>query len=188
MKTLIVGLGNPALGDDGVGWKVVKEVCKSLPSPRLRHPSPARTERSENEVEAGRGDGGEGDLQVNCLTLGGMGLMEHLIGYDRAILVDAFATDAPVGSISVLKLGQLPNYSAYHITSAHDTSLQEAIEMGREMGAHLPGDVMVVGIATERIHEFSEELSPSVEQVIPCVVKIVLDLINEFSTEESSLT
>jgi len=160
MKTLIVGLGNPALGDDGVGWKVVKDVCKSLPE--------------------------DLHVQVNCLTLGGMGLMEHLIGYDRAILVDAFATDAPVGSISVLKLSQLPNYSAYHITSAHDTSLQDAIERGREMGAHLPSDVMVVGITTERIHEFSEELSPSVEQVIPCVVKIVIDLLKEFLPEQHS--
>jgi len=160
MKTLIVGLGNPALGDDGVGWKIVKDVCKSLPE--------------------------DLHVQVNCLTLGGMSLMEHLIGYDRAILVDAFATDAPVGSISVLKLSQLPNYSAYHITSAHDTSLQDAIERGREMGAHLPGDVMVVGIATERIHEFSEELSPSVEQVIPCVVKIVIDLLKEFLPEQPS--
>jgi Ni,Fe-hydrogenase maturation factor len=54
------------------------------------------------------------------------------------------------------------------------------------MGAHLPGDVMVVGIATEHIHEFSEELSPSVEQVIPCVVKIVIDLLKEFLPEQHS--
>lgn len=158
MKTLIVGLGNPTLGDDGVGWKVVKEVCKSLPK--------------------------ELTVQVNCLTLGGLGLMEHLIGYDRAILVDAFATDAPVGSISVLKLSQLPNYSAYHIAGAHDTSLLKAMELGREMGAHLPEEVMVVGIATERIHEFNEELSPPVVQVVPCVVKIVLDLLSEISGED----
>ena len=160
MKTLIVGLGNPALGDDGVGWKVVKEVCKSLPED-LR-------------------------VQVNCLTHGGMGLMEHLIGYDYAILVDAFATDAPVGSISVLKLSQLPNYSAYHIMSAHDTSLLQAIEKGRKMGAHLPIDVMVVGIATGNIHEFSEDLSPPVTRMVPCIVKIVLNLLSEFMKEESN--
>ena len=153
MKTLIVGLGNPALGDDGVGWKIVKEVCKSLPE--------------------------DLHVQVNCRTLGGMGLMEHLIGYDRAILVDAFATDAPVGSISVLKLSQLPNYSAYHITSAHDTSLLQAIEKGREMGAHLPDEVMIVGITTEPIREFSDELSPPVSRMVPCVVNIVIDLIRE---------
>ena len=31
MKTLIVGLGNPILGDDGVGWRVAEEVKKQLP-------------------------------------------------------------------------------------------------------------------------------------------------------------
>jgi len=174
MKTLIVGLGNPNLGDDGVGWKVVKEVCKNLPSPRLRHPSPN-----------GSGEGGEGDVDVNCLSLGGISLMEHLIGYDRAILVDAFAMDAPVGSVSVLKLNQLPKYSAFHIASTHDKSLQEAIKLGREMGAHLPEDVLVVGIATEHIHDFSEDLSPPVAQVVPFVVNIVLDLLKEISMEKT---
>lgn len=158
MKTLVVGLGNPILGDDGIGWKVAEEVRRQLPA--------------------------QGPVDVECLSLGGIGLMEHLIGYDQAILVDAFEMDAPVGSISVLKLSQLPNYSAFHITSAHDTSLQNAMQLGREMGAHLPEDVMVVGVATEHIHDFSEDLSPPVARVVPCVVGIVLDLLKEISMEQ----
>lgn len=158
MKVLIVGLGNPILGDDGVGWKVAEEVQLHLPEG-----APA---------------------EVLCLSLGGISLMEHLIGYDRVILVDAFSSDAPIGSISVLRLSQLPNYSAYHITSIHDTSLQKAMELGREMGAHLPEDVMVVGIATEHIQDFSEDLSLPVAGVVPCVVNIVLDLLDEIWVEE----
>ncbi|HSO13704.1 MAG TPA: hydrogenase maturation protease [Anaerolineales bacterium] len=160
MKTLIVGLGNPILGDDGVGWKVAEELQKQLPE--------------------------DAAMDVECLSLGGIGLMEHLIGYDRVIIVDAFAMDAPVGSISVLKLSQLPNYSAYHITNMHDTSLQKAMELGREMGAHLPEDVMIVGVATEHIHDFSENLSSLVERAVPCVVNIVLDLLNEISKEDEN--
>lgn len=30
MKTLVIGLGNPILGDDSVGWKVAEEVRKQL--------------------------------------------------------------------------------------------------------------------------------------------------------------
>ena len=30
MKTLVVGLGNPILGDDGVGWKVAEFVQEHL--------------------------------------------------------------------------------------------------------------------------------------------------------------
>jgi hydrogenase maturation protease len=151
MRTIVVGLGNPILGDDGVGWKVAEQIMQDVP---------------------------EG-VDVQCLSLGGIGLMEHLIGYDRAILVDAFTNDAPTGSISVMKLNQLSNYSAHHITSAHDTSLQQAMELGRNMGAYLPRDVRIVGIATGNIFDFSENLSPPVARVVPCVVKIVLDLLKE---------
>lgn len=153
MKTLLVGLGNPILGDDGVGWKVAEEVKKKIPAD-LR-------------------------VDVECLSLGGISLMEHLIGYRRAILVDAFALDEPIGSILMLKLDDMPNYSAYHTTSAHDTSLQNAIAMGKSLGAKLPDEVMVVGIATKRIHEFSEELSPPVANAVPLAARFVLELIEE---------
>jgi len=157
MKTLIVGLGNPILGDDGVGWKVAEKVCQQLTSP--------------------------GQADVTCLSLGGISLMEHLIGYDRAILIDAFASEDALGSIHVLTLNDLPNYSAFHITSTHDTSLQNAIEMGRSLGAYLPEDIMVVGIATRRIYDFSEELSPPVAEAVPQAARIVLDLLKQHATE-----
>lgn len=153
MKTLVIGLGNPILGDDGVGWKVAEEVKKKLPA--------------------------DSNVDIECVSLGGISLMEHLIGYPCAILIDAFALDEPTGSILILKLDDLPNYSAYHTTSAHDTSLQNAIEMGKSMGANLPDDVMVVGIATKRVHDFGEELSPPVAEAVPLAAKFVLDMIGE---------
>ena len=105
--------------------------------------------------------------------------MENLIGYERAIIVDAFATDAPVGSISILRLDQLPNHSALHTTSAHDTSLYNAMELGRTMGAQLPGDVMIVGIATRHVFDFSDELSPPIARVVRSTAMIVLDMLKE---------
>ena len=153
MKTLVVGLGNPILGDDGVGWKVADEVKKQLDA--VTH------------------------IDVDCVSLGGISLMECLIGYDRAVLIDAFAVDESVGSISVMDLDQLPDYSAFHITSAHDTSLQNAIELGRSLGAQLPNEVTIVGIATRHIHDFGEELSPPVARAVPRVARIVLDLLQE---------
>ena len=162
MKTIVVGLGNPILGDDGVGWKVAEKIEQQLTSP----PTPLL-----------KGEGCQVD--VNCLSLGGISLMEHLIGYDRAILIDAFASDEDLGSIHVMTLKDLPNYSAFHTSSAHDTSLQNAIEMGMSLGAHLPEDIMVVGIATQRIYDFSEALSPPVAAAMPQAMKIVLDLLKQ---------
>ena len=157
MKTLLIGLGNPILGDDGVGWKVVEEVQK--------HP------------------GSNLGVDFDYLSLGGISLMEHLIGYQRAILVDAFISQESVGSVLVYKLEEIPNYSAFHVSSAHDMTLQSAIELGKWMGAVLPSEIMVVGIATRRIVDFGEELSTPVAWAIPQAVEIVIGLLKQLETE-----
>jgi Ni,Fe-hydrogenase maturation factor len=61
-RTRVIGLGNPILGDDGVGWRV---------------------------VEAMRGRLDDEAVDVLCLSVGGVSLMEQLVGCDRALLVDA---------------------------------------------------------------------------------------------------
>jgi hydrogenase maturation protease len=164
MKTIIVGLGNPILGDDGVGWKVAQEVKMWLTSLPVSPSDSARV--------------GEGNrVDVEFLSLGGIRLMEHLIDYERAIVIDAVVSDQELGAVIVSKLGEMPDYSTFHITSAHDTSLQNALKLGRAIGASLPDDVTVVGIATNRSYDFSEELSASVAKAIPEAAKIVIDLL-----------
>lgn len=153
MKILIVGLGNPILGDDGVGWVVAEEVRKQLP--------------------AGL------PVDVDCLSLGGISLMERLIGYQRAILIDAFISEKEEGSIIVAKLEELPNYSAFHLTSAHDMSLQNAMEMGRRLGADLPEELTVVGVSASQVYDFSEELSPRVQEAVPKMTEIVVELVTQ---------
>lgn len=156
MKTLLIGLGNPILGDDGAGWRVVENVKKDLDA--------------------------DSEVSVACLSLGGISLMEHMIGFQRAILVDAFISEENIGSVFVYRLDEIPNYSAFHVSSAHDMTLQSAIELGKWMGAVLPTEITVVGIATRRIVDFGEELSPPVEQAIPRATEIVLDLLRKLET------
>jgi hydrogenase maturation protease len=172
MKTIIVGLGNPILGDDGAGWKVAEEIQRQISPILLGRPSPDGA-----KSQPGGGDGG---VDVECLSLGGIGLMEHLIGFERAIIVDSFIADEEeIGSILVRNLNDLPNYSAFHITSAHDTSLQNALELGRRMGASLPDEVTVIGIAIESIREFGEELSPRVAEAVPKAAQIALSFLEQ---------
>lgn len=158
MKTIVAGLGHPILGDDGVGWKVADDLQNQLPQFHL--------------YEAGTFD-------VVRLSLGGLGLMEQLIGYDRAILIDAFETEDQPGSILIMNLNDLPNYTAFHINRAHDTSLQKAIEFGKSIGAKLPKDVKVIGITTAKIKDFSGELSPPISDVVSFAARIVLDLLQQ---------
>ncbi|MDD2923124.1 MAG: hydrogenase maturation protease [Anaerolineales bacterium] len=150
-KTVVVGLGNPILGNDGVGWKIAEEVQKRLPP--------------------------DAPVDVSFLSLGGICLMERLIGYDAAILIDAIKSDEASGSIISMRLEDMPNYSTFHTNSAHDASLQNALEMGKSMGAKLPSRVMVVGVTTEKSFEFSETLTPTVQAAVPLAAQIALDLL-----------
>jgi hydrogenase maturation protease len=150
-KTLIVGLGNPILGDDGIGWRVAEAVKEALPA-----------------------------AEVDCLALGGLSLMERLIGYRRAIIVDAIQTrDGQIGQVYTLSLEALPDFSAGHTTAAHDTSLQTALNLGKTMGAQLPDEVLIVAIEANRVYDFSEELSPAVEAAIPAATQAVVNLVDK---------
>ena len=161
MKTLVVGLGNPILGDDGVGWKVAEEVEKSLlPSP------------------IGREDGGEGTVEVDCAALGGLSLMERLLGYERVVLVDSMETGhGPVGSVRTFPLASLPDPMAGHSASAHDTSLITALKTAESIGADIPKRVDVVAVEAQNVYDFSEELSPPVAAAVPEAVQAVLNIL-----------
>lgn len=164
MKTLVVGLGNPILGDDGIGWKVAEEV--------------GRTIKAGSSLTSSSSKGPGDSVEVDCLSVGGLSLMERLVGYDQAILVDALALDGPSGSVHTFSLDDLPDHAG-HAASAHDTSLQNALRLGRSMGAHLPDRVTVVGVAAQPVFDFGEELSPSVEAAVSTAARTVLDLLNE---------
>ncbi len=156
--TIVVGLGNPILGDDGVGWHVAEQVSQAI----------------RNSPQAIPG------LAIEFLSLGGLSLMEHLIGYDRAIIIDAVETGAgPHGSVHCFPLEGLPDNSGGHLTAIHDTSLQTALRVGRSMGAHLPEEITVVGIESPYVYDFSEELTPPVSAAVPQAVQMVLDILYE---------
>lgn len=154
MKTLVIGLGNPILGDDGVGWRVAEDVAR------------------ETANRPG--------VEVDCLSLGGLSLMERLTGSERVVLVDAIFTGTkPVGTVSRFALSDLPDLTAGHSASAHDTSLRNALNVGRSMDIPLPKDeaVFIVAIEAENVYDFSEKLSPLVDAAVPVAVEAVLQLI-----------
>ncbi|NNG15668.1 MAG: hydrogenase maturation protease [Gemmatimonadales bacterium] len=153
-RWLVLGLGNPILGDDGVGWHVADAVEQSL-------------------------NGLSGTVMVERAALGGLHVMERLIGYDRAIILDAIHTGRhAVGRVSLLPLEDLPDPVAGYTNSSHDTSLRTALEVGRTLGARLPEHVTIVAVETTREYDFSEELSPSVRAAVPRAAALVLDTLD----------
>jgi hydrogenase maturation protease len=159
-KTLVIGLGNPILGDDGIGWVVAREVESSL------------------------GESAKRNVEVDCLALGGLSLMERLVGYRRVILIDSLNTgQRPQGSVVTFTLGDLADLTYGHTSAAHDASLKTALDLGRKLDAILPADkdVHVVAIEAQHIYDFKEELSPVIAAAKPVAVQLVLDLLKKIN-------
>ena len=164
---LVIGLGNPILGDDGVGWRVAEEVKRRISNLQ----SPVVEERLEIR---------DWSVEVDCVSLGGLSLMERMMGYDHAIVIDAVTTGRQaVGSVTCCALEDLPDRSAGHTTAAHDTSPQPALRVGRAMGAHLPDRVMVVAVEANAAYDFSEALSLPIADAVPRAATMVLGLLKE---------
>jgi hydrogenase maturation protease len=157
MKTLILGLGNPLITDDSIGLRVVEAL-----RPRL-------AERA--------------DVEVSEDYWGGLRLMERMIGFDRAIVVDAIQTGAPPGTIHRLTPDGIPTQRN---ASAHDMNLSTALEFGRQAGMHLPPNeaIRLVGVEAEDILTFSEQCTPAVEAAVPRAVEAVLEALAAFSRGE----
>jgi len=151
MKTLILGLGNPLITDDSVGLRVAREL-----KPRLdRRP----------------------DVEVDEDYWGGLRLMERMVGYDRAVVVDAICTGAPPGTIHRLRPTDMPTQKS---ASAHDVNLPTALAFGRQGGLLLPADdqIVLVGIEAADVLTFAEQCTPEVEAAIPRAVGDVLQVID----------
>jgi len=152
ISTVIVGLGNPLLRDDGVGNRVAEILKNRL----VHHPA----------------------IDVLELSVGGLRLMEALVGYHRAIIIDAMCTGR-YRTGTVRRLGPDDLEMALHATSAHDTSLARALASGRHLGLVLPRRIDFWGIEVRECCTFGEMLSPEVARAVPMVVVAVLEDLDE---------
>ena len=160
-RTLVIGLGNPILGDDGVGWVIAERVEEQVSAQSL-------------------------PVEVEFASLGGLSLMERLIGFQTVILVDALYTGQnPAGAVSDFPLADLTDPAAGHSASTHDTTLLTALETGRRMGAELPERVHVVAVEAVNVSDFSEQLSPSVTTAVPLAVERVMGLLSSVLSMEA---
>ncbi len=151
MKILVLGIGNPILGDDGVGFHVV-EALQTDPPP--------------------------GDITFECVDASGFALLDYVVGYDRVVIVDAIMTvDGKTGN--VYRLG-LDNFKpSKHTISPHDTDLPTALHLGATMKLKLPEKIDIVAVEIPPVYEFSQSLSADVEKAVPEAAELVKEIISK---------
>ncbi len=150
MKTLVLGLGNTILSDDGVGIRVAEELKGRL--------EPQET-------------------MVMETSMAGLDILELLTGYDRVIIIDAIQTrGGEAGQIYRLEPDALD--ATCHAASPHDVNFATALELGRRLGIPLPRDITIFAVEAADVTTFSERCTPEVEQVIPSVAALVMREVN----------
>lgn len=158
MKTLVIGLGNPILTDDGVGIYAARQVAAHLPAGAA--------------------------VDVVELSVGGLALMEAMIGYQRVLLIDALWTpDGRAGEVTVFSAGELPE--TLNTRSPHDADLLTALQVGRRLGAPLPdrADIQIIAVQAEQVLSFGERPTPPVWAAVPRAAAEALALLGYPSSE-----
>jgi hydrogenase maturation protease len=150
MKTIVVGVGNPILQDDGVGLHVIEALRQRLNNPLVT---------------------------IETASTGGMNLLDMICGYEKVILIDAVKqNDTEPGEV---KRFLLSDFHSVHSCNPHDVSLSEALHVAAQLGEkHLPVQIILIGITVKNTYEFGEQLSNEVSSAIPTAVNLVLEELN----------
>jgi len=145
VRTALVGLGNAAHGDDGIGPAVARGVYDLLHC--------------------------KADVDLLEHAASGFSLAERLVGYQRAVIIDALIdAQAEVGTVTQVEI-QEP--SGYSFLSFHTAGFHDILTLARMAGLEVPRAIVVYGIVIREPQTFSENLSAELAARLPQIVKEV---------------
>jgi len=139
VRTLVLGLGNDLLADDAVGLLVARALRERL---------------------------GELDrVDVRETSVHGLALLELLVGYERAILVDAVhAGRHPPGSVIGIDPSEL---SEVYAPSPHYAGLPEMFALARALELDFPTDVAIIAIEVADVGTIGGPMTAAVREAVP---------------------
>lgn len=149
---LVIGVGNPDRGDDGVGLAVTHALRKARPRARI--------------LDAG---------------IDPAPLLDGFSAYEVVVLVDAAEPAGRPGRVVKFDATrkELPE-RALRSASTHAIGVREAIEMARVLG-RLPRRKLVVVAIEGTAFEHGDAVSPEVERAVPEAARLVLEEIAPFT-------
>jgi hydrogenase maturation protease len=131
--TLVLGVGNPLMGDEGFGNHVIRRLRE------MRLPSHVRVE-----------EGG----------VGGFNLLGSVEGVKQLLVVDVMMMGLPPGELRLLKPGPELREPGKRIISFHQVGVMELVSMWRLLGYE--PEIQFLLAQPQKI-EWSTELSPPLE-------------------------
>lgn len=153
-KTLVIGLGNTILCDDGAGIyaaRSIAEMCTHL-----------------------------SEVDVVEASLGGVGLLDLMAGYDRVVILDAIFTHKNTpGEIYQLSLDDIG--CPTHYGGAHCLDVRTSVEFGHRIGLPMPNEIRIFAIEICDNTTFSEKLTEEVDRALPSLADQVMQYLNRSS-------
>ncbi len=145
VKTLVVGVGNPILSDDGVGIYAARMLM-------------------------GRGIEG---VSIEELPASGLELLDMVLDHDRVVIIDAIQTKGGTPGDHYI-LTEEDFRRTVHGTSPHGFNIPTALAMGRQVVPdRMPKEVFFVAIEAEDVDNFREGLTPRVAASLPAIVEMI---------------
>jgi len=145
-NTLVLGLGNTLLKDDGIGVRVIEKL---------------EGENLKAEIR-------------NGATLG-FSLFETLKNSEKVIVIDAVDMGEPPGAIARFSAKELLSLPASKKFSLHEIGLLEILKIGRSLNEDF-SNVVVIGIQPRDLshgEELSPEVEKVIHKIIEMIKKEV---------------
>jgi hydrogenase maturation protease len=157
-RTLVAGVGNIFLGDDGFGVEVARRLGdRKLP---------------------------EG-VSVADFGIRGVHLAYELLnGYNVLVLIDAVSRGEPPGTVSIIEPYSDPDSELSRgdgtlaAMDAHGMNPEAVLAMVEDMGGHLDR-VLIVGCEPEQVEEgigLSEPVEAAIDRAVEAVEQLVADV------------
>jgi hydrogenase maturation protease len=134
MKTLVLGLGNEILADDGVGILTARALKDEF----------------------------LGQAEIVESSLSGLALLDLFIGFDRAIIVDAIKTQRyEPGSLFELTTEELGEVIA---PSPHYCGLPELLALAKELDLEFPKEIKIFALEVEDPYTVGGKMTVAAEE------------------------
>jgi hydrogenase maturation protease len=145
--TVVLGVGNELMRDEGVGVAVARALAAHALSEGVR------------VVEGG---------------VGGLDLLFEFDGADRVIIVDAAEMGLEPGAVRVFTPDDIEMGEPVRMTSLHGISLLDVLELGRLTG--IEAEVVIVGIQPAEVAP-GLGLTAAVEAAVGEAERLIADLL-----------
>lgn len=144
MKTLVLGLGNPILTDDGVGIEIAQKIGEEKP-----------------------------DLEVVETSEAGLALLDYIAGYDKLIIIDSIKTEkGKPGELYRLELGDLR--AAKALSFSHGVDIASAFKVGEGLGCKMPQSVSIYAVEVKENSTFGQGCTEAIRKRIPVIARQIL--------------